>query len=79
VAAEQQADLAEVLLLVGLLVFLVRVGRRGGLARRGLVLLDQLLDLPSLRSGLKRVKSWFIQPRHHRVSGVSAVDVPSFA
>jgi hypothetical protein len=45
VAAEQQADLAEILLLVGLLVFLVRVGLRGGLARRGLVLLDQLLDL----------------------------------
>jgi hypothetical protein len=53
VAPEQQADLAEILLLVGLLVFLVRVGRRGGLARRGLVLLDQLLDLTLAEIGFK--------------------------
>jgi hypothetical protein len=54
VAAEEQANLAEVLLLVGLLVFVVvRVGWRGGLARRGLVLLDQLLDLGLAEIGLE--------------------------
>ncbi|MBK8649614.1 MAG: hypothetical protein IPN16_24345 [Gemmatimonadetes bacterium] len=51
-AAEQQADLAEVLLLVGLLVFLV-LGRRGGFPGRGLVLLDKLLDLGLAEIGLE--------------------------
>jgi hypothetical protein len=79
VAPEQQADLAEVLLLVGLLVFVVRVGRVAAWPVAASSSSTSFWISASLRSGLKRVKSWFIQPRHHRVSGVSAVVVPSFA
>ena len=44
-APEQQPDLAQVVLLLVGLVVVAQVGRRGGLAGRGLVLLDQLPDL----------------------------------
>jgi hypothetical protein len=81
VAAEQQADLAEVLVLVG--------RRRSSSSSLSAGAADWPVAASSsstsfwisasLSSGLKRVKSWFIQPRHHRVSGVSAVDVPSLA